>query len=307
MKVYNPIFWGKKSLLAYLLLPLSLITFFINQSKKMLNKKKFKIKTICVGNIYLGGTGKTSLAIEIYKILSKNYNPVFIKKKYQHHIDEINQLKNSGNIIFNKNREDSLSLALKKKFDVAILDDGLQQKNLYFDFSIACFNSKNGLGNRFLIPSGPLRENLSEIKNYDTIFINGENNNNSLKKELRKIKNKIHIFEAKYKPINLKKLNLKKNYLMFSGIGNPHEFEKTLLKYKFKISKRIIFPDHYKLNKSEINEIKKMAKSKNLNIITTEKDFNRLDANQKKNIKCLKIKLDIKNIKKFKKILLEKL
>ena len=50
-----------------------------------------------------------------------------------------------------------------------------------------------------------------------------------------------------------------------------------------------------------------MAKSKNLNIITTEKDFNRLDANQKKNIKCLKIKLDIKNIKKFKKILLEKL
>ena len=72
MKVYNPIFWGKKSLLAYLLLPLSLITFFINQSKKMLIKKKFKIKTICVGNIYLGGTGKTSLAIEIYKILSSN-------------------------------------------------------------------------------------------------------------------------------------------------------------------------------------------------------------------------------------------
>ena len=69
---------------------------------------------------------------------------------------------------------------------------------------------------------------------------------------------------------------------MFSGIGNPHEFEKTLLKYKFKISKRIVFPDHYKLNKKEINKIKKIAKLENLNIITTEKDFNRLDGNQKK-------------------------
>ena len=273
----------------------------------MTTKKKFKIKTICVGNIYLGGTGKTSLATEIYKILIKKHNPVFIKKKHTNHIDEINQLKKGGNIIFNKDREESLSLAIKKKFDVAILDDGLQQKNLYYDLSIICFNSKNGLGNKFLIPSGPLRENFSEIKNYDVVFINGEDNNTSLKKIIKKTKKKIHIFEAKYNPINLKQFNLKKKYLMFSGIGNPHEFEKTLLKYKFKISKRIVFPDHYKLNKKEINKIKKIAKLENLNIITTEKDFNRLDGNQKKNIKFLKIKLDIKNMKKFKKILFKKL
>ena len=61
MKLYKPTFWGGKSLIPYLLFPLSLITSLINQVKKKSNKTKFDIKTICIGNIYLGGTGKTFL------------------------------------------------------------------------------------------------------------------------------------------------------------------------------------------------------------------------------------------------------
>jgi len=94
---------------------------------------------------------------------------------------------------------------------------------------------------------------------------------------------------------------------MFSGIGNPHEFEKTLIKYKFKVSKKIVYPDHYKFTNTEINEIKRIAKIENLIVITTEKDFYRLNESQKKNINFLKIKLNIKDIKKFKKKLLEML
>ena len=94
---------------------------------------------------------------------------------------------------------------------------------------------------------------------------------------------------------------------MFSGIGNPHEFEKTLIKHKFKVVKKIVYPDHYKFTNIEITEIKRIAKIKNLIIITTEKDFYRLNESQKKNINFLKIKLKIQDIKKFKKKLFEKL
>ena len=304
MKVYKPIFWEEKSIISYLLFPLNIITYIINKIKKTSIKQRFKIKTICVGNIYLGGTGKTSLAIEIYKILSKKFNPVFIKKNHHNQFDEIRQLKKKGNIIFNKSRKNSLFLAEKKKFDVAILDDGLQQKNIYYDLSIVCFNSSNSLGNKFLIPSGPLRENLMEIKEYDLVFINGEQDNPNLEKFIYNVKRK-NIFVAKYEPTNLKKFNLKKKYLMFSGIGNPHEFETTLNKHKFKVIEKIIYPDHYKLDNDEITRIKSLAKQKNLKIITTEKDFYRLDQNQKKNINFLKTKLKIKNIKRFKKKLFE--
>ena len=71
MKLNAPKFWQDKSFISFILSPLSLITHFVNSIKKIFPKKKFKIKTICIGNIYLGGTGKTSLAIEIHNILKK--------------------------------------------------------------------------------------------------------------------------------------------------------------------------------------------------------------------------------------------
>jgi tetraacyldisaccharide 4'-kinase len=92
-------------------------------------------------------------------------------------------------------------------------------------------------------------------------------------------------------------------YLMFCGIGNPHEFEKTLLKYKFKIKKKIIFPDHHEISRKELNNIKETAKKDRLNIITTEKDYYRLNKNQRKDLNVLKIKLEIQNLEKIKKIL----
>ncbi len=91
--------------------------------------------------------------------------------------------------------------------------------------------------------------------------------------------------------------------MLFCGIGNPHEFQNTLKKYKFKIKRKIIYPDHYKISYDEIKKIKTLAKKENLNIITTEKDFCRLNDNQKKNINYLKIELKIKNEHQFKKLI----
>ena len=78
------------------------------------------------------------------------------------------------------------------------------------------------------MPAGPLRENLSVLKNYSAIFLNGEKNNKKLFSMLKKYNN--HIFRSNYLPTNIKKLNRKKKYLYFCGIGNPEEFENTLKK-----------------------------------------------------------------------------
>ena len=307
MKLIKPKFWKTKNFISLILYPLSAVTLLINFLKKFSIRKTFEIKTICIGNIFIGGTGKTSLAIEINELLRNKFRTVFIKKNYKNQIDEINLLKNKGKIISSSNREGAILVASKKKYQVAILDDGLQQKNINYSLRIACFNSEYGLGNEFTLPAGPLRENLSVIKNYDLIFLNGEKNNKKILSKFKSINKDLKIFEGKYKPLNLKKFNLKKKYLMFCGIGNPHEFEQTLIKYKFNVSKKIIFPDHHKFSNIDLKKLNYYASKDNLTLITTEKDFFRLNKAQRKNIKFLKIKLEIKNREKLKKILISKL
>ena len=174
MKLVKPLFWNSKNIISIILYPLSIFALVINKFKELDLKKKFLIKTICVGNIYLGGTGKTSLAIEIQSLVKKKFKTVFIKKNHTDQLDEINLLKTKGELISKSSREEALYLAKKKKYELAILDDGLQQKNIEYDLKIICFNAKDGFGNKYLLPAGPLRESISKIKNYDIAFINGE-------------------------------------------------------------------------------------------------------------------------------------
>ena len=305
MKIIKPLYLNDKNLISYLLTPFTIFTILINFSKNFLIKKKYKIKTICVGNIYIGGTGKTSLCIEINKILKNKFKTVFIKKRYLDQLDERKMLQAHGKLISDENRGISLNKAETKKFNLAILDDGLQDKKIDYDISIACFNSTYGIGNGYLLPAGPLREKLEILKKYSAIFLVGEKKNSKLSSTLKKFNNKI--FYSKYVPINIKNFNRKKKYLSFCGIGNPEEFENTLYKYKFKISKKFVFPDHHNYTNEDLEKLKKIALNDQLEIITTEKDYRRITDNNKKNIKYLKVELQIENYKKFSNFLKEKI
>ena len=305
MKIIKPLYLSDKNLISYLLAPLTVFTFLINFSKNFSVKKKYKIKTICVGNIYIGGTGKTSLCIEINKILKNKFKTVFIKKRYLDQLDERKMLQTHGKLISEENRGMSLDKAEAKKFNLAILDDGLQDKKIDYDISIACFNSSYGIGNGYLLPAGPLREKLEILKKYSAIFMIGERKNTKLLSVLKRFNNKI--FYSNYVPINMKNFNRKKSYLYFCGIGNPEEFENTLNKYKFKISKKFIFPDHHNYTNEDLEKIKRIALKEKLEIITTEKDYKRLTNKNKKSIKFLKVELKIENFKKFKNFLKEKI
>ncbi len=111
MKVIKPLYLNNKNLISYLLTPFTIFTILINFSKNFLIRKKYKIKTICVGNIYIGGTGKTSLSIQINKILKNKFKTVFIKKKYLDQLDERKMLQAHGKLISDKNRGISLNRA----------------------------------------------------------------------------------------------------------------------------------------------------------------------------------------------------
>ena len=307
MSMKRPVFWDSFNLISFILIPLSLLTIIYNFIKSFSSKKYFKIKTICVGNIYLGGTGKTPLVLKINKILKYKFKTVLIKKKYSNQIDEQNILSKYGKLICSSFRDIALKIAQQKSYQIAILDDGLQEKSLNYDISIACFNSTDLIGNGLVIPAGPLRERISKIMDYDIAFLNGEKKNKKFEKYLKKLNPNLKIFRAKYTSKNIKDFKLKDNFLMFSGIGNPLEFEKTLKKYNFKIKKKITFPDHYSYSNSDIKNINKIAKSNKLKILTSEKDYNRLSKSQRKNIQYLKIELKIENEIQFKNFLMKRI
>ena len=101
----------------------------------------------------------------------KKIKSCFIKKFYNQQTDEQILLKNNGKVFISSNRIEALRQAEQENYDVAILDDGLQDKSIYYDVSLVCFNNINWIGNGLTIPAGPLRENINNLKNYNHIFL----------------------------------------------------------------------------------------------------------------------------------------
>ena len=301
MKLKKPRFWDykKPNFISYLLLPftfpLIINNFFLKLKKN--NTNNSKIKKICIGNIYVGGTAKTPLTIKIYQILnSLKFKTATIKKFYTDHIDEQKMLTEKTKLYCLKDRNMALNKAIKDNNDVVIFDDGLQDKSIIYDLEFVCFNNIKCIGNGLLIPAGPLREKINSIKKYDAIFINGnEADNSDFKSLIKKYSKDIKIFESTYSPVNIEKFDINERYLVFSGIGNPESFKEILMKNKFNIIKEIIFPDHYNYTQNDIDEIKAQAKKLNATIITTEKDYTKINSSNYDDIKFLQIDLKIKN------------
>ena len=307
MQFKKPTFWDypKITLWSIILFPFSIIYLGIIWVTKILaifkTHKKPTIPVICVGNIYLGGTGKTPLVREIFNISkSLGKNPAFIKKHYDYLSDEIKMLRETGETYTSDKRHTSIFLSIFNNHDVAILDDGFQDFSIKPDFSILCFNSKQMVGNGFVIPSGPLREKLSAIIRANCIIINGQKNLEFEKKLYKNMGNKkLHIFYSKYKIKNIEKFK-NKEITAFAGIGNPSNFFDLLRENNLKIKETYSFPDHH--NYSE-KDFKKMIKDNSTKIITTEKDYYRMNDDQKHNCDYVEVELEIDNKNKFKEII----
>lgn len=309
MKLKKPKFWDykKPSFLSYLLLPFSIILGLIARIKSKPKFSNSKIKTICVGNIYIGGTGKTSLTIKIKEILDKNnIKACFIKKFYPNQADEQKLLSKNGTLFSNSKRITALDEAIEKEFKVAIFDDGLQDSSIKYDLEIVCFNNLNWIGNGLTLPSGPLRENINSLKFYKNVFLNGnEESLITIKEQIIKINPNMNINSGKYKPLNINEFDKNQSYLVFSGIGNHKTFIEMLKNNKLKIVSDLEYPDHYQYSKKDFYEIVMKAKKYDAKIITTEKDYLRLDSLDKTKVLFIKSTLKILDEKKLTKTLID--
>ena len=299
MKLYKPNFWKETNLVSILLFPISLIVKLIVLMRKTFIKKlEFEIPIICVGNIYLGGTGKTPLSINLGKELSiLNKKPVIVRKYYKHHKDEYSLIReNFKHLITKKDRKNAIKNAVQNGFDTVILDDGFQDYKIKKNLNIVCFNNQL-LGNGMLIPAGPLRESVDSLKSAHIIIINGDQNI-EFERKLLEINNEISIFYSRYQLIDIEKYRGKKLFVV-AGIGNPENFFELIRSQNLNIIKKLSFPDHYQFSKSEILNIINEARKNGYQVVMTEKDYHRVKDFNFTEIHYIKVKLEIAEKKEF--------
>jgi len=305
MKISKPKFWDQNyhTLLSIFLFPVSLfyrIIIFLKKIKS--NEEKFSIPLICVGNIYIGGTGKTPISLKIFKILKEfEQNPVIIKKNYKSHNDEVSLIKKYSKIIVSKTRADGINYAIEKKFNFAVLDDGYQDLTIKKNLSIICFHSKQKLGNGQIIPSGPLRESLDSLKNCQIILINGKKDL-EFEQKLKKYNSKLNFFYYSYYSKNIETFKNKK-LIAFAGIGNPENFFSLLKENHLNVIKEISYPDHYEYKEKDLERLMELENKYKGKLITTEKDFLRISPFMRKRFEHTRIEIKFEDEEGFKNII----
>ena len=294
MKTNKPKFWDNNYLNLYslILLPISYIYRIILKIKNYFtNKKKFSVPIVCVGNIYIGGTGKTPLAIMLCELMKNFSKPVVLKKNYKNQADELDLIKKYTKIITCEKREIGINKAIEKKFNLVILDDGFQDNSVEKDLNIVCFNLKQKIGNGQVLPSGPLRSSLSYLKNCNIVMINGKKDI-EFEEKLKKYNRNIKFFYFHYSLKNFDDFKNKK-LISFAGIGNPSNFFDLLKDNRLNVVKEIEFPDHYNYSEKELEKLVELEKKYNAKLITTEKDYLRIKSLHRRRIDFIPIKVKI--------------
>ena len=287
----TPKWFFKKGLFAWLLLPCSVIYYFISRIVFKLRSRHplvSKRKIVCVGNILSGGVGKTPVVRQIAEFLDA---PVVMrgykKTKETNSIgDEALMLSGYGLAVHTGDRKSNIILLNKQKAKTPIvMDDGFQNPSIKKDISIVVIDEDLGFGNGFILPAGPMREGVRALKRADAIIII-KSYKNDKKKEL-KIPENIPVFYAENTTVSPYNNNTK--LVAFAGIGYPEKFFTRLKNVVLKKA----FADHYQYNEKDINSLLDLAKKHNAKLITTEKDWVRLPKNIRDEIKYANLETEI--------------
>lgn len=295
----------------------------------LFRRRMLHLKVISVGNITLGGTGKTLLVEFIASTLEARAHKVAIlsrgyKKQKGNIGDEPAMLQEKlpeVKVIADKNRINSANKAVNSGTDTAILDDGFQQWGIIKDLDIVTINVLQPFGNLQMIPRGILREPISSLRRADIFILTKSNlvaDTQNIRQMLNKANPSAEIFESTHEPAGFYSIDNKDTHIpgssltfkpvaIFSGIGDPDSFESLIRSQGLDIKLCLKFPDHYYYSKGDLDRIINCARENKIDtIITTEKDAARLknliscnSATQRPRILVFKIKLVIKNEEKF--------
>ncbi|MDD3265665.1 MAG: tetraacyldisaccharide 4'-kinase [Burkholderiales bacterium] len=271
---------------------------------RILPSTKIKVPVVIIGNISVGGAGKTPLTKHIAEELTargvefgivlrgyKSKNKGITIVTPEHTSDEVGDealiYASSGyKVAIGSKRVNAARALLKQHPNIKIIlaDDGMQHYALRRNMEICVVDSSRMFGNQQLLPVGPLRESMNRLNKVSAIVINGDYNQVKLNEILNKYKT--HIFHQElqfkcfYNPVTNEKLTAsemaKRHIYAMAAIGNPGRFYDYLEKLGQKIKGVKTFPDHYHYQEHDIVS--------NLDIITTEKDYTKLAKFKPKNV-----------------------
>ena len=303
--------WYKKSLWLYLLYPFSLIFSYLTslRRKRFLTNKitsfKSEVPIVVVGNLTIGGTGKTPLVKYIVtELKNKGYKPGIVSRGYGGKFKETLQVtsetpvKHTGDeaqilakldvpFYIDKNRVRAVKkLSKNHDCDVIISDDGLQHYKMGRQVEIAVIDGKRRFGNNLTFPAGPLRESSKRIDTVDFIV-----NNSGPTEEgeyLMNISPTKFVHLKSGKSYSIENWPMHKQVHAVAGLGNPGRFFDLLDKLGFDII-RHPFPDHHNFLSSDIFYLD------HLPIVMTEKDASKCKDFDNNKIWYLKIDADLNN------------
>ncbi|MCX5686700.1 MAG: tetraacyldisaccharide 4'-kinase [Candidatus Omnitrophica bacterium] len=249
------------------------------------------MKVISVGNLTLGGTGKTPFVIWLARMLNDELNKTVSILIRGYGWDEQNMLKKKVSdipILAGENRARSCHKAIRLYgSNTAVLDDGFQHWELARNLDIVLIDSRNPFGNGRLFPRGILREPIEAVNRADVIVLTKVDKKKAgldiVKSELKRIKSDLVFLESAHRPkyiydqrnrveLPLSYLN-KKRLILLSGIGDPSYFEETVRGLGADIAEHIVFSDHHNYNQEDMARILKRCDERKFDfVLMTEKD-----------------------------------
>ena len=301
-----PRFWFKKkrTLASILLAPFGWLYSYGTVNKLARGSRtKLNIPVICVGNINLGGTGKTPTVIALVEMLkTMGHTPAVVSRGYggsfegpvkvtpshkSHQVgDEPILLSAFSDVWISKNRLLGAKAAENEGADVLILDDGLQNAALHYDLTLTVVDAKIAFGNGAVFPAGPLREPISKgLSRSDLVMSIG----GQIELEHPAV------ITGLLEPVDMGMDWSDAHVIAFAGIGRPQKFFSTLKKLGATLVNTHAFDDHQPFNDTILARLEREAFTKNAILVTTEKDAVRLPEEWRYHVMSLPVRLKLEH------------
>jgi len=252
------------------------------------------VPVVCIGNFTAGGAGKTPTALAVARLLIESgERPIFLTRGYggclagpvrvdptrhgAHDVgDEPLLLARTAPTIVARERPAGARLAVESGASVIVMDDGLQNSSVAKDVSIAVVDGQTGVGNGLCLPAGPLRAPLyAQWPHINIVVLIGAGGEAVAREAAERGK---RVVRARLEPDPDVAARLRgRRVLAFAGIGRPEKFFSTMEACGASIALRRAFPDHHPFAASELAALAAAAEADGLDLVTTEKDFVRIE------------------------------
>lgn len=316
----QPGFWknppDRPGFLAKLLSPLSLVwTFFTNRRLKNGPWHRIDIPVICVGNINMGGTGKTPAVIALVEHLkAKGLKPHVVSRGYGGSLsgpvkvvisrhkaaqvgDEPLQIAPFCDTWIAQERHRGAQAAASDGADVVILDDGLQNPSLFKSISFVVVDATIGFGNRRVFPAGPLREDVETgLARADALLLVGAPSRRKAFLENENLARNLPVLESEINVLETGMDWKSGKYLAFAGIAHPEKFFNTLRGLGAKLIRTEPLNDHQPLTPALLKRMEAEAFFQGAQLVTTEKDATRLPEDFRFRVVSLPVRLAFRNV-----------